>query len=343
MHKERQPPAHFEDVIAHSDVIFTIGVAGDSGSGKSTFSGAIREMFAPDLVSTITLDDYHRFDRVARRTTGITPLAPEANDIALLEDHLGCLKRGETFIKPVYDHSSGTFGRPVRFSPTKIVILEGLHTLFTPALRRNLDFTLFVDPEETVKREWKIKRDVEGRGYRRTNVLREIEKRKPDYDRYIAPQRAFADSVVRVSPSKYGGGDPTGPLYRVTLLQKRPERTVHNITLSIDLLDILSLSERSFSLEFSPCGLDGMPGGALTVDGELHADVIRQLERHVERETGIRFIPSISGKEYITAVDMVRLILAWRIINTRIFYGDTGDSRRINASDSHKKGKEIID
>lgn len=342
MHTETPPSAHFEDVIARSDVIFTIGVAGDSGSGKSTFSGAIREMFAPNLVSTITLDDYHRLDRSARRAAGITPLAPEANNIPLLEDHLGCIKRGETFIKPVYDHTSGTFGRPVPFPPTKIVILEGLHTLFTPALRGNLDFTLFVDPEETVKREWKIRRDVEGRGYSRMNVLREIEERKQDYDRYIAPQRAFADSVVRISPSKYNEGNPAGPLYRVTLLQKRPERTIHNVTLSIDLLDILSLSERSFYLEFSPRGLDGMKGGVLTVDGELHADVIRQLERHVERETGIRAIPSISGKDYITAVDMVRLILAWRIINTRIFYGD-GDGRRTNASDSRKTGKEIID
>ena len=58
---------NFKEIIAHSPVIFTIGVAGDSGSGKTTFTNAIRQIFGPDLVSTITLDDYHRYDREERK------------------------------------------------------------------------------------------------------------------------------------------------------------------------------------------------------------------------------------------------------------------------------------
>ena len=52
---------NFKEIIACSPVVFTIGVAGDSGSGKTTFTSAIREIFGLDLVSTITLDDYHRY------------------------------------------------------------------------------------------------------------------------------------------------------------------------------------------------------------------------------------------------------------------------------------------
>src|SRR5512139_3835774 len=137
---------NFKDTIAASPCIFTIGVAGDSGSGKTTFTQGVRSIFGNDLVSTITLDDYHRFDRDGRKEQGLTPLDPKANQIDRLEQDLIQLRRGVPINKPVYNHTTGIFDPPVIFSPKKILILEGLHTLFTPLLRKNLDFTLFVDP-----------------------------------------------------------------------------------------------------------------------------------------------------------------------------------------------------
>ena len=78
MAKERA--VNFKSVISSSPFIFTIGVAGDSGSGKTTFTRGLREIFGESLVSTITLDDYHTLGREERHLRGITPLAPEAND-----------------------------------------------------------------------------------------------------------------------------------------------------------------------------------------------------------------------------------------------------------------------
>ncbi|HQN91944.1 MAG TPA: uridine kinase, partial [Methanoculleus sp.] len=121
------PPSDFKRVIAESPYVFIIGVAGDSGSGKTTFTHAIREIFGEDLVSTITTDDYHKYDRQQRRELGITPLAPEANQLDLLEEHLAELKAGRAILKPVYNHNTGRFDPPVPFSPTKILIVEGLH------------------------------------------------------------------------------------------------------------------------------------------------------------------------------------------------------------------------
>src|SRR5512138_3245777 len=146
---------NFKDTIAASPYIFTIGVAGDSGSGKTTFTQGIRDIFGAGLVSTITLDDYHTLDREGRRKEGVTPLNPGVNRLDLLERHLIMLRRGVPIEKPVYNHSTGTFDPPVIFRPRKILILEGLHTLFTPTLRKYLDFTLFVDPDREVKYEWK--------------------------------------------------------------------------------------------------------------------------------------------------------------------------------------------
>ncbi len=130
---------NFKDVIARSPFIYIIGVAGDSGSGKTTFTESIRQVFGPLFVSSITLDDYHLFDRIERRERGITPLNPEANNLSGLEEDIKRLKSGLTINKPVYDHSTGSFRDAIPFNPTKIIILEGLHTLFTPKLRSQTD------------------------------------------------------------------------------------------------------------------------------------------------------------------------------------------------------------
>ncbi len=261
---------NFKDVIASSPCIFAIGVAGDSGSGKTTFTGAIREIFGEDLVSSFSLDDYHRYDRDERRNLRITPLSPEANRLDQIERDLASLKGGRGIEKPVYNHHTGTFDSPIQFDPKKILILEGLHTLFTPRLRNLLDFTLFVDPDEDVKHFWKMKRDTGDRGYRSDEVEEELAARAADYRKYIAPQRQFADAIISAGFSRYGKElAGTRNLYQATLLQTRPEERIRDIELSIDLSHLLSLSDRHFLMEFRLEELDGREMGALTFDGEL--------------------------------------------------------------------------
>ncbi len=314
------PPPNFKNVIASSPYIFTLGVAGDSGSGKTTFTSAIRQIFGEDLVSTITLDDYHLFDREERRRRDVTPLAPEANDLDRLERDLMALKRGETIKKPVYNHRTGTFGSPIWFEPTRILILEGLHTFFTPSLRKLLDFRLFVDPDRDVKREWKIQRDIEVRGYRREEVLDELAEREMDYQQYIAPQRRFADAIIQISHSKYGYDlGLQRNIYRVTVLQSKLQHAAQEIDLSIDLLSLLSMSERNFLLEYNHQGIDDRNMGALTFDGELNYDMIQKLERNVERQTKVHPIDIYANRAYVVAGEIAQLLLAWRIINRRIY------------------------
>lgn len=311
---------NFKDTIAASPYIFTIGVAGDSGSGKTTFTQGIREIFGNDLVSTITLDDYHRLDREGRKREGLTALNPAANRIGQLEQDLIMLRRGVPIEKPVYNHSTGTFDPPVIFRPKRILILEGLHTLFTPTLRKYLDFTLFVDPAKEVKYDWKVRRDMANRGYAKEAVLREIAEREPEYKQFIAPQREFADAVIAIDYSEYGRelGENRG-VYQVTLSQHRMHHTIENIDLSLDLYSILSLSERDFVLRFQTCGSSGDRLGELIIDGELSAHVVNKLERSIEEQTKVRPISIFRHRQYVTATELVRLILCWRIIHRRIF------------------------
>ena len=311
---------NFKDTIAASPYIFILGVAGDSGSGKTTFTEGIRSIFGTDLVSTITLDDYHRLDRDGRRKEGLTALNPKANRIDQIEQDLILLKRGVPIKKPVYNHTTGVFDPTVVFHPKKILILEGLHTLYTPTLRRYLDFTLFVDPTKGVKSDWKIHRDVKMRGYARDAVIKEMTEREPEFERYIAPQKEFADAVIGIDYSEYGKqlGEERN-VYRVTLSQNRMKHSIENIDLSLDLYSILSLSERNFSLKFLTSEHNGQKMGEMIIDGELSGHVVKKLEHSIEQQTRVHPISILKDRNYVTAGDLAQLILCWRIIHRRIF------------------------
>ncbi|MDD1677411.1 MAG: phosphoribulokinase [Methanomicrobiales archaeon] len=292
--------------------IFVIGIAGDSGSGKTTFSRGIRSLFGERMVSTISLDDYHILDRSERREKGITPLDPRANDFARLEGDLADLRQGKPIRKPVYDHTDGTIKSAIPFFPKRILILEGLHPFATPALRRHIDFAIFVDPEPGVKRLWKIQRDMEKRGYRKDEVLEELSQRARDYERYVAPQKIAADAIIRVSFSWYG--EDLGPLsniYRVSLQQRKVSRVQGDPRLSLDLPALLALAEKDFSIEFSSADMEGILWGVLTFDGELPRNAAQTLQERVCASTIEEVLPC--HRTSLTAGELVQLILAWEI------------------------------
>jgi len=314
---------NFKEIIARSPVVFTIGVAGDSGSGKTTFTNAIRQIFGQDLVATITLDDYHLYDREERTRRDVTPLDPAANNLAGLESDITRLKEGETIQKPVYNHTTGRFDAPVPFASRRILILEGLHTLFTPQLRSLMDFSIFVDPEKAVKYEWKRRRDMGRRGYSAGEVDVEIARRERDYEAFIAPQRCDADAVIQVRHSKYGTElGPSRNIYQISLLQNRMKRAIADIDLTIDLHSLLSFHDRDFLIEFSTQEVACALMRALTFDGEMNYETIRKLEKSIEQQTGIHLIAMFENRKTVTATDIVQLILSWRIIYRRIFMQD---------------------
>jgi phosphoribulokinase len=315
----------FKEIIARSPLVFIIGVAGDSGSGKTTFTNAIRQIFGPDLVATITLDDYHKYDREERKKLDITPLHPDANNLAQLEADVARLKEGYAITKPVYNHATGTFDPPVPFASKKIIILEGLHTLFTPRLRELIDFSVFVDPDPEVKYAWKQKRDTNNRGYSPAEVAEEIARREKDYEAFIAPQRCLADAVIRISVSWYGKEKgQTENIYRISLLQHRMNQQVADVDLNIDLYSLLSFHDHDFMIEFSTENVACARMRALTFDGEMNYETVRKLEKSIEQQTGVHPITLFENRTTVTATDIVQLVLSWRIIHRRIFLQERG-------------------
>ncbi len=174
-----------------------VAVCGDSGSGKTTLTDGMVRVFGQERVTHICLDDYHTFDRAARLRSGITALHPEANNITLMTEHIRLLAHGESIVKPVYDHKTGIFAEPIEFQPADIIIVHGLHPLYTEELRKLAHVHIYLDPETALLQQWKIMRDSTLRGYTVEQVRQQMAIRRRDSRLYIQPQKRFADIIIR--------------------------------------------------------------------------------------------------------------------------------------------------
>lgn len=305
----------FQDIVNDLDVPFIIGVAGDSGSGKTTFTRIIRIILGPSIVTTMTLDDYHRYDRKERAEHQITPLHPDANRFNRLASDIAQLKQGHQIQKPVYNHETGTFDPEVPFSPGGIIILEGLHALFNEEIRQMIDLSIYIDPDEEVKYAWKVKRDVHERGHSEDDVLAEIEQRKPDYEKYVAFQRGYADMVVRIQES-IAAPDRDPPVYKVSLLQSDPDIFLPGVPFILDASRIIPLKDGPFCISAGEVFLDNRRLVSLALDGYLPYGFARSLEESIEAQTTVCALPFFPGR-LVSATNVIALLIAWHVICRR--------------------------
>jgi phosphoribulokinase len=174
-----------------------LGVAGDSAAGKTTLTAGLVEALGAQRCLSFAADDYHRFDRAERRIRNITPSHPDCNHIDIFEQHLQLLATGQPVLKPVYDHTIGKLVRPERVEPRDIVIVHGLLPLHSRLARACFDVTVFVDPAEDLRRTWRLRRDTTTRGYSTDQLTAEMAAADKDSAKFVRPQRAHADIVVR--------------------------------------------------------------------------------------------------------------------------------------------------
>ena len=177
-----------------------LGIVGDSAAGKTTLTHGLTQLLGPERVSHVCTDDYHKYDRQERARLHITPLHPDCNYLDILELHLERTHYGQSMLKPVYDHSTGSLVRPEYVQPREFVIVEGLHGFHSATLRQFYDVKVYLDPPEELRYVWKIKRDTTKRGYTAEQVRAELQRREADSREFIRPQREFADIVVQFSP-----------------------------------------------------------------------------------------------------------------------------------------------
>ncbi|MGL5508461.1 MAG: phosphoribulokinase [Microcoleaceae cyanobacterium] len=227
-----------------ADRVVLIGVAGDSGCGKSTFLRRITDLFGTDFVTVICLDDYHCLDRKQRKETGITALDPRANNFDLMYEQIKALKSGQSIEKPIYNHETGLLDPPETIHPNHVVVIEGLHPLYDERVRSLLDFSVYLDISDDVKVAWKIQRDMAERGHTYDDVIAAINSRRPDFMAYIDPQKGHADIVVQILPTQLIPDDKERKVLRVRMIQRD----------GIESFEPVYLFDEGSTINWIPCG-----------------------------------------------------------------------------------------
>lgn len=179
---------------------FSIGIAGDSGSGKDTFSNSIKGLFGNHSVTTLSGDDYHLWDRQKPIWQVMTHLNPMANDLEAFANDLVALTDGKSIKSRHYEHHTGHITRPFSIKSNDIIIASGLHALYLPILRECYNLSIYLDIDEGLRRYFKLQRDVLQRGHTDEKVLASLERREPDARRFVRPQESHADLVLSLQP-----------------------------------------------------------------------------------------------------------------------------------------------
>lgn len=224
--------------------VVLIGVAGDSGCGKSTFLKRLSDLFGEEFMTVICLDDYHSLDRKQRKEAGVTALNPKANNFDLMYEQIKALKSGSPIDKPIYNHETGLIDPPERIEPNHVIVIEGLHPLYDERVRDLLDFSVYLDISDEVKIAWKIQRDMAERGHTYEDVLASIQARKPDFEAYIDVQKQYADVVLQVLPTNLIKDDKDRKILRVQMIQKE----------GVEGFEPAYLFDEGSTINWVPCG-----------------------------------------------------------------------------------------
>lgn len=176
-----------------------IGIAGGTGSGKSTFTNRLRDQFKEDI-AVIYHDNYYRaHDEIPfEERKKLNYDHPDSLETELLLEHLQKLKNGEAVDCPVYDYSQhNRSDKVVRIEPKKIIVVEGILLLADPRTRDLLDIKIYVEADADERILRRVVRDVKERGRDIDNIVEQyLTTVKPMHYLYVEPTRAKADLVI---------------------------------------------------------------------------------------------------------------------------------------------------
>ena len=179
--------------------ILVLGIAGGTGSGKTTLMNNIIKKFG-DSVTVLSHDNYYRRrdDLTYEQRCGINYDEPAALETDLMAAHLDKLRHGEAIDCPVYDFTChNRSDKTVRICPKRVIIVEGILIFENEPLRDLMDIKIFVDTDADVRLCRRIARDVTERGRTLESVLSQYQTTvKPMHEKYVEPSKKYADLVV---------------------------------------------------------------------------------------------------------------------------------------------------
>ena len=179
--------------------VITIGIAGGTGSGKTTITRRLQQRFS-DSVSVVYHDNYYKAhdDMSYEERSKLNYDCPDAFDTELLLRDLRALRRGEAIRCPVYDYTiHNRSDKTVLVRPAPVIIVEGILIFQDPRLCELLDIKIFVDTDADVRILRRIVRDVRDRGRSLESVVDQyLNTVKPMHEMYVEPSKRNADIIV---------------------------------------------------------------------------------------------------------------------------------------------------
>lgn len=177
-----------------------IGIAGGTGSGKTTVVKKIAESLPPHYVAVVPLDSYYNdtsaMTEEERRAINFDH--PDAFDWRLLIDHVKMLKEGKAVEQPTYSYLiCNRLPETVHVEPKPVIIIEGIMTLLNKKLRDMMDLKIFVDADTDERLIRNIQRDIVERGRTVEMVInRYLDVLKPMHEQFIEPTKKYADIII---------------------------------------------------------------------------------------------------------------------------------------------------
>ena len=181
------------------DKVMVIGIAGGTGSGKTTITKKLIQHFGSD-VSVIHHDNYYKahHDMSYEERTKLNYDHPDSFDTDMLVEAVKELKRGHSVVCPVYDYTvHDRSDKTVTVNPAKVVIVEGILIFSCKELCRQMDIKIYVDTDADVRILRRIMRDVRDRGRSLDSVVNQyLSTVKPMHEQFVEPSKRNADIII---------------------------------------------------------------------------------------------------------------------------------------------------
>lgn len=248
----------------------SIGIAGDSSTGKDTLAETLIGLFGKTSTVHISGDDYHLWDRKGALWKVITHLNPRANDIKRFYNDINLILDKNSVVYRHYQHSNGCFSQPKKIKSRNFCIASGLHTLLQKTLCDRFDVRIFLEIEESLRVFFKCSRDTKDRNHTHDSILKSIRSRAADSKKYILPQRKNADIVFwleAMTPNTLNEQDAGIPSLSLTV------RLRHSLFYEELARQLISSCGLNVSVEFS----DAMEEIILQIDGDIIAEDVEYL------------------------------------------------------------------
>ena len=190
----------YPDPVVHRTAALVIGIAGGSGSGKTTVAQEILQRVGPDRIAFLQHDSYYK------DLSGLPPTQraevnfdhPNSLETDLLIEHIACLRDGKPVEVPIYDFATHSrTNRTFTVQPRRVILVEGILIFTEKALRDMFDVKIFVDTDSDIRFIRRLERDLAERGRTTESVIKQYQSTvRPMHMEFVEPSKRYADVII---------------------------------------------------------------------------------------------------------------------------------------------------